>query len=202
MRRFDRHVLAAEAIAAGGASDELPVLVDERDRRAVDLRLHHVGDRLIRVEPLADVVGPLLNRLVGRHLLERAHRRQVLDLLELVRGRPAHPPCRRVVGRELRLLLLERLQLVEEAVVLGVRRPPGRRARGSGSCGDGAVPGAARPACAASQRAARSSSADATTASGSSASSRSRGWMPPQVTAIECMPAPLAARMSKGESPT
>ena len=41
-----------------------------------------------------------------------------------------------------------------------------------------------------------------TIASGSSRSSRSRSWMRPQVTAIACMPAALAARMSNGESPT
>ena len=92
------------------------------------------------------------------------------------------------------------LQLVEEPVVLRVRDlgvvedvvavvvvvqelPELRRARGS-------------------QRAARSSSAVSTTVSGSSASSRSRGWMRPQVTATECIPAALAARMSNGESPT
>ena len=119
--QVDGDVLPALPVAARRAANELPVLVDERDRRAVDLRLDHVGDRLVGVEPLAHVLGPLEQALVGRHLLERAHRREVLDLLELVRRRPAHPAGRRVVGRELRMLLLELLQLVEEPVVLRVR---------------------------------------------------------------------------------
>ncbi len=140
------HLLAAAAVAARRAADEAAVLVDERDRGAVDLRLDHVGDRLVRVEPLAHVVGPLQQRLVGRHLLERAHRRDVLDLAKALRraerrragsaSRPsralaAPPPAasaRRRAGRTPR------------------RRSRARRGRGSGAGGDGGARAAPRPA--------------------------------------------------------
>jgi hypothetical protein len=92
-----RHVLAARAVPARRAADERALLVDERDRRAVDLRLDHVGDRLVRPEPLAHVRGPLLERLRRRHLLERAHRLQVVDLREAA-GRGAADALRRRVG--------------------------------------------------------------------------------------------------------
>ena len=104
------------------------------------------------------------------------------------------PPTRRVGESSVAssgLLLLERLQLVEEAVVLGVRDLRVVEHVVAVVVVVELLPELRGRACAASQRAARSSSADATTASGSSASSRSRGWMPPQVTAIECMPAAL-----------
>ena len=124
--RLDRaqvrgHVLPALAVAARRAADELTVLVHERDRGAVDLRLGDVRDGLIGVEPLAHVVRPLLERLVGRHLLERPHRGEVVDFAELVRRRGADALRRRVGRDEVRMLLLERLQLVEEPVVVGVR---------------------------------------------------------------------------------
>ena len=120
--RLDRtevrgHVLAALAVSARRAPDEHAVLVDQRDRGAVDLRLEHVRDGLVRAEPLADVVGPLLERLARRHLLERAHRREVLHLPEAVRRRRADALGRRVGRDELRVRLLERGQLVEERVV-------------------------------------------------------------------------------------
>ena len=54
-----RHVLALDAVSARRASDEHAVLVGEVDGETVDLRLDDVGDRLVRAEPLADVVGPL-----------------------------------------------------------------------------------------------------------------------------------------------
>ena len=80
VRRFAVTSSPRYAVAARRAAHEHAVLVDERDRRAVDLRLDHVGDRLVGAEALAHVVGPLLERLARRHLLERPHRRQVLDL--------------------------------------------------------------------------------------------------------------------------
>ena len=64
-----RHVLAANAVATRCAADEDAVLVDQVDRQPVDLRLGDVGD-IARAEPLADVLVPLLDRLVGGHLLE------------------------------------------------------------------------------------------------------------------------------------
>ena len=83
----DRHVLPLDAVAARRSAREDAVLVGEIDREPVDLRLEHVRDRLIRVEPAPDVLGPLLERLGGRHLLERAHLGHVGDLPEALRRR-------------------------------------------------------------------------------------------------------------------
>src|SRR6185437_8309166 len=75
---------------------------------------------LVAVEALADVVRPLLDRLGGRHLLERAHRREVAYLRELVGGGRADALGRRVGRDELGVGGLELDELVEGAVVGGV----------------------------------------------------------------------------------
>jgi hypothetical protein len=79
-------ILASVAIASRGAADELAVFVDQVDRGAVDLRLRDKGDRLVAAKALADVVDPLLEGLLGRDLLERPHRREMLHLLEALGG--------------------------------------------------------------------------------------------------------------------
>ncbi len=53
------HVLAALAVATRRAPGVDAVLVEERHREAVDLRLDQVGDRLVRAEPLPHVVREL-----------------------------------------------------------------------------------------------------------------------------------------------
>ena len=140
-----RHVLASQPVAARRSAHVHAVLVDERDGRAVDLRLEHVGDGFVAAEPLSHVLRPFGERLRCRHLLQRAHRRQVLDLAKPVRGRRADA-LRRGVGRdELRMLVLERLQLVVQRRRTPHRRAPDRRGRGSGR-------GGARPAAGALRR--------------------------------------------------
>ena len=116
-----RDILALHAVAAGCAAREETVLIEEVDRGAVDLRLEHEHDGLVGPETLPDVVRPLCERLVGRHLLERSHRQQVTYLLEL-RGRRRSDALRRRVGRdELRVLRFERDEFVIERVVRRVR---------------------------------------------------------------------------------
>ena len=116
----DRDILPTLAVAASRSPDESAALVDEGHRRAVDLRLENVRDRLVGTEPLANVVGPLLQRLPRGDLLERPHGRQVLDLPEPFRGRRTDTLRRRVGCDELGVLGLERLQLVEQRVVRAV----------------------------------------------------------------------------------
>ena len=111
------HVLPALAVPARRSPDERAALVDQRHGRAVDLRLEDVGDGLVGAEALADVVRPLLERLARRDLLERAHGRQVRNLREPGCRRGTDPLRRRVRTDELGMLLLERLELVEERVV-------------------------------------------------------------------------------------
>jgi hypothetical protein len=76
------HVLPALAVTSRRAARQDAVLVDEGNGRPVDLRLEHVRDGLVGAKALPDVVGPLLERLAGRDLLERAHRREVRHLRE------------------------------------------------------------------------------------------------------------------------
>ncbi len=97
------HVLADRPVAARQPAHEDAVLVGERDREPVDLRLGHVGD-LLRgdVEALEQVADPLLP---GRQLLrvarvgQRQHRLGVLVLLELVERLAADALRRRVRAR-------------------------------------------------------------------------------------------------------
>ena len=80
--QIDGHVLSDLTVAARCSACEHPALVREIDREAVDLRLEDISDRRAVPEALVDVLGPLLDRLLGCHLLERAHRGEVLNLLE------------------------------------------------------------------------------------------------------------------------
>ena len=114
-----RYVLSLDAVAARRATREHAVLVREVDGEPVDLRLEEIGDGLVCCEPLADIGVPFPHRLVGRDLLERAHRLEVPHLLETVR-QPAHPERGRVGSDELRVRLLERDELVVEGVVCRV----------------------------------------------------------------------------------
>ena len=118
------HVLADPAVAAGGAADEHAVLVGERDRQAVDLRLGRVAELGgADVEPLqvvADAGLPGAQLLLVAGVGEREHRLGVLDLREALQRRRPDPLGRRVGRAQLRVLGLDRAQLVEQRVVFVV----------------------------------------------------------------------------------
>ena len=116
-----RDVLADLAVAARGAADQHAVLVDQRDREPVDLRL---GDELERriLDPLArqvvaHPVHPRAQLRLGARVGERQHRLQVRDLVELGDRLAADALGRRVGRDELRVLALDRAQLVQQRVV-------------------------------------------------------------------------------------
>ena len=119
------HLLADLAVAAGGAAHEHAVLVDERDREPVDLRLGHEARRRPSPRPGAPASAPSAHP--GGHLLlvarvgERQHRLEVAHLLELVERLGADALRGRVRRPQLRVLGLEVAQLVQQRVVLGVR---------------------------------------------------------------------------------
>ena len=119
------HLLPHLAVAAGGSAHEHAVLVDERDRQPVDLRLGHEAD-LAELRPLALQVAlaahdPRLQLLLVARVRQREHRLEVAHLLELLERVGAHALRRRVGGEQLGMLRLEVAQLVQQRVVLGVR---------------------------------------------------------------------------------
>jgi hypothetical protein len=118
------HVLADPAVAAGGAAHQDPVLVGKGDREAVDLRLGRVaelrGGDVHSLQVVGDPVLPTPQLLLVAGVAEREHLLQVLDLLEAVERRRPDPLRRRIRRPQLRVLLLQRPQLVQQRVVLVV----------------------------------------------------------------------------------
>ena len=140
--QVDRHVLALDPVPPRRAAHEHAAFVGEVDRQPVDLRLEHVSDRLIGLEALAHVLAPLGQRLVRRHFLERAHRLQVLHLLEAVRDRRSHTLRRRArIARARDAPPRARAARRRDRRTLRPRSP-GRRGRGSGRGGGRAARGA------------------------------------------------------------
>ena len=122
-----RDVLAGRAVAAGGALHEAAALEAEGDGQAVDLELRdvaQVGGRFRgrgQAEPAPDPGVEGAQLVVAERVREAEHRPAVADLGEDLAGRCATDALgRRVVGRELRVGRLERHELAEELVVLGV----------------------------------------------------------------------------------
>ena len=116
-----RHVLADDAVAAGGPRHEEPVLVDQRDGEPVDLGLHHEAHvaapqaLLLHHRPGAAVPGV---ELVGAARVGQAeHGAAVLDRREAARQRGAHALGGRVGCDQVRVGGLEGLQLAEPVVV-------------------------------------------------------------------------------------
>ena len=116
-----------DAVAAGGAQREAPLLVAQRDREAVDLELRDVGQAVGRLgggreaeaAPDARVEGAQL--VVAERVRQAEHRALVADLGEATaRRRAAHLLGRRVGGDQRRERGLERDELPEQLVVLGV----------------------------------------------------------------------------------
>ena len=117
-----RHVLAGDAVAAGGRLHERAPLVGQRHGHAVDLGLAREGERLevevgrLAAQPLAP--GPQL--VLAERVVEAHHRDAVAHLLEQARRRRAHGVRRRVGCRQRGIVRLELPQLDHEEVVFGV----------------------------------------------------------------------------------
>ncbi len=212
-------VLADLAVAPGRAAGEDAVLVAQGDRQAVDLRLRHEGDlggvgAHVR-DPPQEAVPPGEELVPAPGVGEGQHRPAVTHGGEVGDRRPAHPPGRRLVGDELGMRRLQRLQLPEEPVVggvvderlvervVGVVEALDLRAQLVDAAGRVVGHAAAWPRR--SRRTARqaspSSSASSQRASGRSASSSVRSPAP-QETAIAPVPAARAATRSTVASPT
>ena len=117
-------VLAHLAVAAGGADAEHAVAIREGDGEPVDLGLDDVAQ--LRVAEPPRLEQPPVALVPGQQLLlvarvgQREHRLEVTYLREPLERRGADPLRRRVRRAQLRVLLLERLQLAVEGVVGGV----------------------------------------------------------------------------------
>ena len=115
-----RDVLAHPPVAARGAAGQAAARVEQGHPEPVDLRLADVRKRRLRQGPgearleLAQVVGP-------ERIVEREHGAPVLDGREGEGALPAHALGGAVGGDERGMGVLERAQLAEQRVVLGVR---------------------------------------------------------------------------------
>ena len=84
-------VLAFGAVAAGGGGDEFAILVAQRHRQPVDLRLGAEGDLLVvaQLQKAADAGDEIDDVLIREGVVERQHRHRVADFLEAAGGRGA-----------------------------------------------------------------------------------------------------------------
>src|SRR6185437_8895167 len=115
-------VLAHPPVAARGALHEDALLVAQRGRETVDLRLGGVGDRVVAEAQETADTGVELARLVVREgVVERQHRHAVLDRGEGRRPRRADLQRGRVLANEVREARLDRRVALLERIVGGVR---------------------------------------------------------------------------------
>ena len=122
--RLDRAQVLADVlpdapVAARGAPDEAPALVEQGHPEAVDLGLADVLGGEAGLSP-PDPRLELLELLHGHRVVQREHGHEVLDRREGLRPPPPGPLGRAVRRDQLRVRLLERHQLAPEPVVLGV----------------------------------------------------------------------------------
>ena len=115
-----RHILAAAAVAARRGLHEPALLVDQRDREAVDLWFGHPGERLAVEQPRGAAV-PLAQLIGVECVAQTEHRQRMLDhrergLLDL----RADLLGGAVGGHELGEALLELLQLAKQRVEVRV----------------------------------------------------------------------------------
>ena len=122
------HVLAGRAVAARGAEREPAALVAQRDGEAVDLELRDVGQARARAPARRGSPRPLRTRASKARSSSwlNAFESESIGRWWRTSGkrpparRAAHPLGRRVRGDEGRERRLERDQLPEQGVVLGV----------------------------------------------------------------------------------
>ena len=115
-----RDVLAGAAVTPGEGPHQPAVLVEEVDREAVDLEL---AQQVGRLEALALQTGvPPLELVVGERVVEALHPLEVVDRGELGGHRSTDLLGRRVGGAELGEPVLQRLELAQPHVEVGVRQ--------------------------------------------------------------------------------
>ena len=116
-------VLALAAVAARRAGDQLAVLVAQRHRQAVDLRLGAEGDLLVvrQTQETADAADKIDDVLFRERIVERQHRHRVPHLGEARRRRRADTLRQAFERAQLREARLDRGVALPQPVVFGVR---------------------------------------------------------------------------------
>ena len=115
-------VLALGSVAARRPADQFAVLVAQRHRQAVDLRLGGKGDLLVVAEPqeAADARDKIDDVLLGEGVVERQHRHRVPDLGEARRRRRADALGQAFERAQLRKARLDRGVALAQPVVCGI----------------------------------------------------------------------------------
>jgi hypothetical protein len=120
-----RHVFPGLAVAPGRRLDQPTLLVAEVDGEAVELELGRVDDRRVAVGQAERAPHALVEALgAGRRRIglgvDREHRHGVPHRSEPVEHRPDHALRGRIGDDEVGMRGLDRLELLEEEVVVGV----------------------------------------------------------------------------------
>ena len=115
-------VLAGGAVAARGAAHQLAVLVAQRQRQAVDLRLGHERPASRRRQPqeAPDAGDELGHVLFVERVVEREHRHGVATLANRPTA-PRRPAATAILADQLGKARLDRVVAPAQRIVLGVR---------------------------------------------------------------------------------
>ena len=125
LQRLDvrRDVLADRAVAARRRMDQLALLVAQRHRQPVDLRLGRERERLvgIELEKAADALDEACHVLFGERIVEREHRHRVPHLGETPGRRRTDLQREAFQRAQIGKALLDRAIALAQRVVFGVR---------------------------------------------------------------------------------
>ena len=115
-------VLAFVTVAAGGALNQAPLLVAERDGEAIDLRLGGEGEALDRVEAeeAADALQEIAQPILVEHVAERQHRHAVGDFAERFDRRRPDPEGGAILAHQMREAGLDRQVPLAQRIVGGI----------------------------------------------------------------------------------
>ncbi|MNC33469.1 hypothetical protein D3C75_818620 [compost metagenome] len=118
-------VLTGTAVATGGATHQHTVLVEQADRQAVELGLagvfHQVAGRQQLAQPLAYPTVEVAQVVFREGVAEAEHGNLVAHLAERTERLGTDPLGRRIEADQLGMRLLQRLQLLEQTIVFGIR---------------------------------------------------------------------------------
>jgi len=115
-----RDVLAGFAVAARAREHELPTVVDDLDTGSVELRLHAEYGRGPGRQPVVHTAHELLQLLFAVGVVEREHPHGMPDFGSSRAWLAGDTLGGRLRGHELRVSGLERAQLAQQRVELGV----------------------------------------------------------------------------------